>query len=159
MPTNNKLLIKAGLKILKSADEVFNAIVDPDKMSKYFISKSTGWMETGKTITWQFPEMDMEFPIQVQRAEPYKYISFFWNDVDGTETFAEITLKKMDDNSTFVSITEGNRDNDEEGIKWLMRNTEGWANFLACLKAYLEYGINLRKGAFDISQMPTKSDD
>jgi dihydrofolate reductase len=23
-------------------------------------------------------------------------------------------------------------------------NTEGWANFLACLKAYLEYGINLR---------------
>jgi hypothetical protein len=33
--------------------------------------------------------------------------------------------------------------------KWLMGNTEGWANFLACLKAYLEYGINLRKGAFD----------
>lgn len=28
-------------------------------------------------------------------------------------------------------------------------NTEGWANFLACLKAYLDYGINLRKGAFD----------
>ncbi|MEP6513288.1 MAG: SRPBCC domain-containing protein, partial [Parafilimonas sp.] len=117
MPTNNKLQIKAGLKILKSADEVFNAIVDPDKMSKYFISKSTGWMETGKTITWQFPEMDMEFPIRVQRAEPYKYISFFWNDVDGTETFAEITLKKRDDDSTFVSITEGTRDNDEEGIK------------------------------------------
>ena len=23
------------------------------------------------------------------------------------------------------------------------------SNFLACLKAYLEYGINLRKGAFD----------
>ena len=31
----------------------------------------------------------------------------------------------------------------------LMGQTEGWANFLACLKAYLEYGINLRKGAFD----------
>ena len=28
-------------------------------------------------------------------------------------------------------------------------NTEGWANFLACMKAYLEYGIQLRKGAFD----------
>ena len=37
----------------------------------------------------------------------------------------------------------------EAGIKWLKGNTEGWANFLACLKAYLEYGINLRKGAFD----------
>jgi hypothetical protein len=39
--------------------------------------------------------------------------------------------------------------NDEKGIKWLQGNTAGWANFLACLKAYLEYGINLRKGAFD----------
>ncbi len=28
-------------------------------------------------------------------------------------------------------------------------NTEGGANFLACLKAYLEHGIILRKGAFD----------
>lgn len=28
-------------------------------------------------------------------------------------------------------------------------NTEGWANFLACMKAYLEYDIQLRKGAFD----------
>jgi hypothetical protein len=26
---------------------------------------------------------------------------------------------------------------------------EAKANFLACLKAWLEYGINLRKGAFD----------
>ena len=40
-------------------------------------------------------------------------------------------------------------DNNEAGIKWLKGNTEGWANFLACLKAWLEYGIHLRKGAFD----------
>lgn len=42
----------------------------------------------------------------------------------------------------------------ENGICWLKSNTEGWANFLTCLKAYLEYGINLRQGAFDPSQMP-----
>lgn len=52
-------------------------------------------------------------------------------------------------NSTLVSITEKSMENDEAGIKWLIGNTEGWANFLACLKAWLEYGINLRKGAFD----------
>ena len=40
-------------------------------------------------------------------------------------------------------------ENNLEGIEWLGRNTEGWANFLACIKAYLEYGINLREGAFD----------
>jgi uncharacterized protein YndB with AHSA1/START domain len=85
MPENQKLEIKLGLKISKPLHDVFEAIVDPAKMSNYFIAN-------------------------------------------------------------------------EEGIKWLKCNTEGWANFLACLKAYLEYGINLRKGAFDISQMATKNE-
>jgi uncharacterized protein YndB with AHSA1/START domain len=99
----------------------------------------------------------MEFPIRTGRIEKNKYISYYWQDMDGTETLVEITLKPMESNSTFVTVTEKSRDNDEEGINWLRRNTEGWANFLACLKAWLEYGINLRKGAFDISQMPEKN--
>jgi hypothetical protein len=40
-------------------------------------------------------------------------------------------------------------ENSAAGIKWLQGNRGGWANFLACLKAWMEYGINLRKGAFD----------
>jgi uncharacterized protein YndB with AHSA1/START domain len=60
-----------------------------------------------------------------------------------------MTLTPKANNSTLVSITEKSRENDEAGIRWLVGNTEGWANFLACLKAWLEYGINLRKGAFD----------
>jgi hypothetical protein len=60
-----------------------------------------------------------------------------------------MTLTPKANNSTLVSITEKSMENDEAGIKWLIGNTEGWANFLACLKAWLEYGINLRKGAFD----------
>ena len=38
---------------------------------------------------------------------------------------------------------------DSNSLKWLVGNTEGWANFLACLKAWMEYKVNLRKGAFD----------
>jgi hypothetical protein len=50
-------------------------------------------------------------------------------------------------------VLEKSRENDVAGLKWLKGNTEGWANFLACLKAYLEYGINLRKGCFDSEQL------
>jgi uncharacterized protein YndB with AHSA1/START domain len=151
-----KLEIKAALKVLKPLRDVFEAIVDPSKMSNYFISKSSGRMEEGKTIVWQFPEMEMEIPVRVVKIETDKYISYYWDDIDGTETLVEINLKPMEDSSTFVTITEKSKENNEAGIGWLKRNTEGWANFLACLKAYLEYGINLRKGAFDISQMPEK---
>jgi uncharacterized protein YndB with AHSA1/START domain len=145
----SKLLeIKAALQILKPAEEVFEAIVDPVKMSNYFTSASSGRMEEGKTLTWRFPEFDMEFPVRIGRIEKDKYISFFW-DMDETELHVEIVLAPRNENATVVTITEKSRKNDEAGIKWLKGNTEGWANFLACLKAYLEYGINLRKGAFD----------
>ena len=142
------LEIKTALQIQKPADEVFEAIVDPVKMSNYFISKSSGRMEAGKTIRWKFPEFDVEFPVRVDNITIDKYISFFW-EVDGIELLVEINLAPVRNSSTVVTITEKGRNNDEAGIKWLKGNTEGWANFLACLKAYLEYGINLRRGAFD----------
>jgi uncharacterized protein YndB with AHSA1/START domain len=145
---NQTLEIKVALQILKPTRDVFEAIVDPKKMSSYFISKSSGKMEEGKRIIWRFPEFDMDFPIRVGKIELNKYISYYW-EVDGKELLVEMTLTPRDSDSTLVTITEKGRENDEAGVKWLMGNTEGWANFLACLKAYLEYGINLRKGAFD----------
>jgi uncharacterized protein YndB with AHSA1/START domain len=145
----NKILeIKTNLQIQKPANEVFEAIVDPIKMSNYFISKSSGKLEEGKEVTWCFPEFDIEFPVRGGKQIPGKYISFYW-DMDGLELIVEITLKTRLEDSTVVTITEKGRTCDEAGLKWLQGNTEGWANFLACLKAYLEYGINLRKGAFD----------
>lgn len=153
---NQILGIKTALQILKPVNEVFEAIIDPDKMSKYFISKSSGRMEAGKQIMWKFPEFDTEFPIRVGKIENNKYISYSWDD-DGMELLVEITLKPQGNSSTLITVTENSRNNDEAGIKWLMGNTEGWANFLACLKAYLEYGINLRKGAFDFLSDKTMS--
>ncbi len=137
-----------ALQILKKAPVVFESIVDPEKMSNYFISKGSGRMEEGKRIIWRFPEFDMDFPIRVGKIEVDKYISYYW-EVDGKELLVEMILTPRNNDATVVTITEKSRENDEAGIKWLIGNTEGWANFLACLKAYLEYGVNLRKGAFD----------
>jgi uncharacterized protein YndB with AHSA1/START domain len=157
MPT--KLQINTALKIQKPAHDVFDAIVNPEKMSNYFISKSTGRMEEGKTLTWQFPEFDMQFPVYVDKVEKDKLISYRWKDFeDGLETRVDILIEEKQD-GVLVTITEREREANEKGIQWLKSNTGGWANFLACLKAYLEYGINLRKGAFDISQMPKESSE
>lgn len=156
MSNAERLKIKTSLKVLKPAHEVFEAIVDPDKMSNYFISKSNGRMEAGKTLTWQFPEFDMEFPVRIEKVVKDEFISYSWDDWENNtiNTLVEISLEEKGKDETLVTIREGSRENNEAGIKWLSSNTEGWANFLACLKAYMEYGINLRKGAFDPSQMP-----
>lgn len=143
-----KLEIKTRLQILRPVQDVYEAIIDPVKMSNYFISKGSGKLEEGKRIIWQFPEFAMDFPIQVKRLESNSYISYVWN-IDKKDLLVEISLLSLTDNETLITITEKDREPDNAGIEWLKGNTEGWANFLACLKAYLEYGINLRKGAFD----------
>ncbi len=145
---NSKLTIVTKLRMLKPPDVVYEAIVNPQKMSGYFIAKSSDRMETGKKLIWNFPEFDMDVPIQVDKIEKNKYISYYW-DVNEKKHLVEISLETDEKEAAIVTVTEKEEDNNEAGIKWLKGNTEGWANFLACLKAYVEYGINLRKGAFD----------
>jgi uncharacterized protein YndB with AHSA1/START domain len=143
-----RLEIKVALQVSRPADEVFEAIVDPEKMSNYFISESTERMEPGKTLIWRFPEFDFEFPVHIDKVEKDRYVSFKW-EMDGEMLLVEFTLEQVGDDATVVTVTEKSMENNEAGLKWLMGNSAGWANCLACLKAYLEYGINLRKGGFD----------
>ncbi|MCM4158403.1 ATPase [Antarcticibacterium flavum] len=144
-----QLEINTGLQISKKANEVYEAIVDPNKMSNYFIAESTGNLVEGTSVTWKFPEFEGDVLIEVTKVIPNELISFVWEGAKGKKLKVKISLTEMPDSSTVVKVTEGKLPADAAGITWYGGNTEGWANFLACLKAYLEYDINLRKGAFE----------
>lgn len=149
---SKNLEIKAAIQITKPIHEVFEAIINPEQMSNYFIFKGSGKLEEGKTLMWSWPEMDGEYPVKVIKIEKDKYISFYWGEDLENENpkrlIVEIKLETYK-NATVVKVSEKGMPNTEAGIKWLIGNTEGWANFLACMKAWLEYGVHLRKGAFD----------
>lgn len=140
-----QLIAKATIQIQKPVSEVFEGIVNPEKMTKYFISESSGRMETGKELIWKFPEFPDEYPVKKIEIEPGRSVSFVWDE----ETVVRMVLEEQPDGSTLIKVTEGGKEYNENNLNWLISNTEGWANFLACMKAYLEYGIQLRKGAFD----------
>ena len=53
--SKQSLEIKVALQILIPAKTVFEAIVDPEHMSNYFISKSSGRMIEGEQVWWKFP--------------------------------------------------------------------------------------------------------
>ena len=144
-----ELEIKAGIQIAKPADEVYEAIVNPQKMVNYFIASSTGHLMEGTSVNWTFPEFEGDVLIEVTRVVPNELVSFTWEGAKGKKLKVKISLHGMPDQSTVVKVTEGKMEADDAGITWYGGNTEGWANFLACMKAYLEYGINLRKGAFE----------
>lgn len=140
-----KLESKAAIQIQKPIEDVFEAIVNPEKMTQYFISESSGKLESGNEVIWKFPEFPDKFPITKIKTETNCSISFVWDP----DTVVKIILEKLPDKSTIVSVNEKGKEFKAENIEWALGNSGGWANFLACLKAYLEYGIQLRKGAFD----------
>lgn len=144
-----KLTSEASIQIQKPIEEVFQGIVDPEKMTKYFISESSGTMESGVDLKWKFPEFPGRYPITNIQVVQNESVSFVWDP----ETMVKINLESQADQSTIVKVSEGEKELNEENLKWLTSNAGGWANFLACMKAYLEYGVQLRKGAYDFMKV------
>src|SRR5690606_28016784 len=121
-----KLTAKATLQIQKPINEVFEAIVNPEKITNYFISESSGCMETGKELTWEFGDFPGKFPVKVLEVQSDKSVSFVWDEA----TVVNITLEEQPDKSTVVKVTEGKKDLNEKNLEWCLGNTFGWGNFL-----------------------------
>lgn len=155
----SKLTINTALQIKRAAIEAYEAVVDPIKMSDYFIEESTGRMEEGAELKWKFPEFEAESRVKVLELVSAEKVAFEWEGAKGVTTKVEITFERRPEGGVLVRVAEGEMENNEEGIKWLKNNTEGWANFLACMKASLEFGINLRKGGFDFMKPPEEDEE
>ena len=140
-----KLVSNASIQIQKSIEEVFEGMVNPEKMTNYFISESSGRLESGKDLIWKFPEFPDEFAITKVKIDAKRSISFVWDP----ETVVKITLEKLPNKNTIVRVNENGKELNDQNLKWALENSGGWANFLASMKAYLEYNINLREGASD----------
>ena len=150
-----KLALETNLTVARPPAEVFDAWVDPEQMSGYFISSGSGPLEPGATVTWRWADHgDAHLDIQVDRVVAPRELSFRWS-ATGTETRVAVTFEARHDGAaTEIVVSEGAWSGDAAGIASYGRQMQGWAHMLACLKAYLEYeGINLRSlalGPYDL---------
>ncbi|MHA2284183.1 MAG: hypothetical protein ACXAC5_25370 [Promethearchaeota archaeon] len=74
-----------------------------------------------------------------------KTVSFQWA-ASGTEALVKIELLQDAPDATIVKIFESDWPLDIEGAKRCLQQRRGWMHMLCCLKAYLEHGIDLRRG-------------
>ena len=135
------------LKIRRPVAAVFDAVVDPAKLSGYFLQSSTGPIAPGATVKWKFAEVDFAFDVVVREVTPNKRIVFEWPAAGGDyNTRVEMNFLPTDADNTLVQIAESGWRPDADGIKASYGNAGGWMHMMCCLKAYLEYDINLRAG-------------
>lgn len=134
--------ITTKFKILKSTNEVFEAIVDPVKIGKFWFSSSSERWEQGKAITLRYDEYEAEGSIEVLEVEINKKIVFSWGAENDEETIVTITLSEVDHQSTIIEINEsGFKEEDPDIVTKLIGQKGGWVYMLSCLKSYLENGV------------------
>jgi uncharacterized protein YndB with AHSA1/START domain len=134
------------LKIRKPVAEVFAAVVDAQKLSSYFVRTASGPLAAGATVEWSFVEAPRPIPVHVREVDPDARIIFEWPAAGGYETCVEMEFVPLDGANTMVKISEHGWREDAEGVKGSYDNAGGWMHMLCCLKARLEYDINLRAG-------------
>jgi uncharacterized protein YndB with AHSA1/START domain len=137
------------LKIRKPVAEVFDGVVNPKKLAGYFVAKASGPLEPGKTVKWSFPEPQFSEPFDVSCREVVKNerIVFEWPAGEGpAKTRVQMSFKPLDPQNTMVQISESGWPDTEKGYERAFGNAGGWMHMVAAMKAYLEYGINLRAG-------------
>ena len=134
------------LKIRKPVAEVFEAVVKPEALTRYFVDTSSGPLVPGATVTWRFAEVNEAFEVVVQEVVQNDRIVFDWPASGGYNTRVEMVFKALADGATMVQIRETGWPETPEGATASHGNAGGWMHMLCCMKAYLEYGINLRAG-------------
>jgi uncharacterized protein YndB with AHSA1/START domain len=136
-------ITSTGMLIRKPAADVFEAFVNPDITTQFWFTKSSGRLEVGKQVQWEWEMYSISIPVTARAIEPNKRIVIEWPGYSGLTT-VEWTFAAQEDNTTFVSITEAGFTGDgDELVKQVTDSTQGFTLVLAGLKALLEHNIRL----------------
>jgi uncharacterized protein YndB with AHSA1/START domain len=141
---------RVSARIARPVAEVFDAVVNPKKLSGYFttIGGASAPLVASTTVTWWG-----DVPVEVDEVVPEKRIVLRWDASvppgEGSyKTRIEMTFEPLEDGATLVAIAEAGWRDGEAGLQKSYLNCEGWSQMLSCMKGYLEYGINLREGYY-----------
>lgn len=158
-----KLQFQVKVKTQKPISEVFDAVYNPHKLSQYFATGgATAPLKEGTVVKWGFADFNdgEKFELKVEQAVKDELIVLSWpahetkkaydhsSDESAYNTKTEFKFEKLNDHETLILISEGGWKPSQEALNGSYMNCQGWMNFACCLKAWLEYGIILRKGFF-----------
>jgi len=134
---------KTGMLIRRPVADVFEAFVNPDITTKFWFTKSSGRLEVGKQVQWEWEMYDISISVTAKAIEPNKRIVIEWPGYSGLST-VEWMFASQKDGTTYVGITEAGFTGDgDELVKQVTDSTQGFTLVLAGLKALLEHNIGL----------------
>lgn len=148
-----ELKFKVQTKIQKPVAEVFDAVYNPSKLSGYFTNGgASAPLDAGTTVEWAFADNPgdekIQFPVEVKKVVQNELIELGWEGAKGLQTKVEMQFEADGPDETIVRISETGWRETQDDLNSSYLNCMGWSQMISALKAYVEYGIDLRKGAY-----------
>jgi uncharacterized protein YndB with AHSA1/START domain len=134
-------IAKSEMVIRRPVAEVFNAIVDPAVTTKFWFSKSSGKLEQGKRVRWDWEMYGVGTDVDVKAIEPNKRILIEWDSYEG-RTPVEWLFEARPDDTTKVTVTNYGFQG-ENVVEQAIESTQGFTFMLSGLKAWLEHNLTL----------------
>ena len=134
---------ETGMLIRKPVADVFEAFVNPDITTKFWFTKSSGRLEAGKQVQWDWEMYGISVLVTAKVIEPNRRIVIEWPG-SNSPTTAEWMFAPQKDGTTFVSVKEAGFTGDgDQLVKQVTDSTQGFSLVLAGLKALLEHNVRL----------------
>lgn len=138
---SNKPVVKTQMLIRKPVADVYEAFIDPAITTRFWFTKSSGRLEAGKTVQWEWEMVGASAPVYVRAVEQNKRILIEWDELPCP---VEWLFTSRSDDTTLVTISNwGFHGSDEEAIAQAIDSKGGFTMVLAGLKAWLEHNIEL----------------
>lgn len=138
---NSNVYVEAQMLIRTSIENVFEAFINPEVTTHFWFTKSTGKLEEGKTVTWEWEMYGVKTDVTVNQIVQNQLIKTVWGE---PSTHVDYEFREMEKGTLVVIKSYGFSQEGEELLKTINDNTGGFTTVLDGCKAYLEHGINLK---------------
>lgn len=134
-------VVTVQMLIRRPAADVFRAFVDPSVTTRFWFTRSSGPLEVGKEVRWDWEMYGVGTTVLVKEIEPDRRILVEW---DEPRCPLEWRFDPRPDGTTFVTITTwGFQGTDDEIVEKAIDSKGGFTFVVAGLKALLEHGVEL----------------
>lgn len=137
---NSTVYVEAQMLIRKPIEDVFEAFINPEITTQFWFTKSTGILEAGKTVTWEWEMYGVKSDVKVSEIIQNQLIKTEWGN---PSTHVDYEFRKMEKGTLVVIKSYGFTQAGEDLLKIVNDNTGGFTTVLDGCKAYLEHGIKL----------------
>ena len=131
-----ELVARAKMLIRRPAVEVFNAFVQPDLITKFWLKGTTGPLGQGAQDEWQFMVPGATERVHATAFDQPHHIAFVWSE---SGLGVDIRFVEKQNGITAVSVEVRGFESDG-GTDQVVNATEGFSIVLCDLKVLLESG-------------------